>query len=136
MPQNVRKALSQARENSQRKKKHNKKYGKREVNLKLLPEESEDIKYILEELGFIQYVSFKKHRIIYSKKMKNVQYNIMIDNINQIGDFIELEILVYTEKQKEELHDELDNFVTRMDCDKLREKEKPYRDIVKDYINE
>ena len=112
------------------------KYGKREVNLKLLPEESEDIKYILEELGFIQYVSFKKHRIIYSKKMKNVQYNIMIDNINQIGDFIELEILVDTEKQKEEFHDELDNFVKRMDCDKLREKEKPYRDIVKDYINE
>ena len=109
------------------------KYGKREVNIKLLSEDSKDIEYILEELGFIKYVSFKKHRKIYSKKIKNIQYNIMIDSINQIGDFIELEILVDSQEQKEEFYDELDNFIKKMNCDKLKEKEKPYRDIVKDY---
>ena len=112
-----------------------KKYGKREVNLKLEPEDSEDIKYILEELGFLQYVSFKKYRKIYSKIIKNLQYNIMLDNIDGIGDFIELEILVNTEKQKEEFNDELDNFIKMFDCHKLKQKEKPYRDIVKDYLD-
>ena len=111
-------------------------YGKREVNLKLNPEDNEDLKFILEELGFINYISFKKHREIYSKMMNNVQYNIMIDNIDGIGDFIELEILLDTEKQKEEFYNELDNFVKKMDCDKLKKKDKPYRDIVKDYFKE
>lgn len=111
------------------------KYEKREVNLKLEPKDSEDIKYILEELGFIEYVSFKKYRKIYSKIINDVQYNIMLDNIDGIGNFIELEILVNTEKQKREFDDELDNFIKRMNCDKLKQKEKPYRDIVKEYFN-
>lgn len=110
-------------------------YGKKEVNLKLDPKDSEDINYILEELGFIKYVSFKKHRKIYSKIIKNVEYNIMIDNIDKIGDFIELEILIDTEKQKEEFFNELDKFIKIMNCDKLKEKEKPYRDIVKEYLD-
>ena len=111
------------------------KYGKQEVNIKLKPEDKEDIKYILEELGYISYISFKKHRKTYSKIINHVQYNIMLDNIEGIGDFIELEILVDTEKQKEKFHEELDNFIKEMNCDKLREKEKPYRDIVKDYYD-
>ena len=110
-------------------------YCKREVNLKLDPSDYEDTVFVIKELGYIEYVSFKKHRKIYSKNVNNIQYNIMLDNIEGIGDFIELEILMDTEKNKEELNCELTNFIKRMNCDTLTKKEKPYRDIVKDYIN-
>ena len=113
----------------------NEKYCKREVNLKLEPTDYEDTLFVIKELGYIKYVSFKKYRKVYSKKVNNTQYNIMIDNIEGIGNFIELEILIYTEKNKEELYSELTNFIKKMNCDKLKEKEKPYRDIVKEYIS-
>lgn len=111
------------------------KYGKKEVNIELNPNDYEDTKYVIKELGYIEYVSFKKYRKTYFKKENNAEYNIMIDTIDGIGNFVELEILVNSERQKEEFHDELDDFVKRMNCDNLKEKEKPYRDIVKDYID-
>lgn len=111
------------------------KYGKREVNLKIDPKEYTDIKYIIEELGYIEYVSFKKHRKIYSKEINNFIHNIMLDNIEGVGDFIELEILANTEEEKEQLHDELDRFVEMFKCQNLKEKKKPYRDIVKEYLD-
>lgn len=109
------------------------KYGKREVNLKIDPKDYEDTKYIIEELGYIEYVSFKKHRKIYSKKVDDFKYNIMIDEIEGVGNFIELEILVNSEEEKEKLHNELDRLVERLECQNLREKRKPYRDIVKEH---
>lgn len=108
------------------------KYGKKEVNLKINPKDYLDTKYIIEELGYIEYVSFKKHRKIYSKVINNFEYNIMIDSIEGIGDFIELEILANSEEEKELLHEELDLFVEKLGCANLKEKEKPYRDIVKE----
>lgn len=111
------------------------KYGKKEVNLKIDPKDYLDTKYILEQLGYIEYVSFKKIRKIYSKSINNVEYNIMIDSIEGVGDFIELEILANSEKEKDFLHDELDLFVEKMGCNYLREKKKPYRDIVKEYLD-
>lgn len=110
------------------------KYGKKEVNIKIDAKDYSDIKYVLTELGYLEYVSFKKHRKTYSKEINNVEYNIMIDKIDGVGNFIELEILVDTEEEQKKLHDELDNFVERMGCSKLKEKEKPYRDIVKEHM--
>lgn len=109
------------------------KYGKKEVNIKLNSKDYADIKYIIKELGYIEYVSFKKHRKVYSKIINNCEYNIMIDEIENVGNFIELEILVKTEEEKEKFHDELDRFVEKMGCQNLKEKEKPYRDIVKEH---
>ena len=57
----------------------------------------------------------------------------MIDKIDGVGNFIELEILANTEEEKDKLRTELDKFVKKMNCSKLKEKEKPYRDIVKEY---
>lgn len=109
------------------------KYGKREVNIKIEPQDYNDTKYILKELGYEEYVSFKKHRKIYSKNINNFEYNIMIDEIENVGSFIELEILANNEKEKEQLHDELDLFIEKMGCNNLKEKNKPYRDIVKEF---
>ena len=109
------------------------KYGKKEVNLKIDVKDYEDTKYMLKELGYIEYVSFKKNRKVYSKLIENFEYNIMIDSIQGVGNFIELEILANNEEEKERLHDELDRFVEKMECQNLKEKEKPYRDLVKEY---
>jgi adenylate cyclase class 2 len=111
------------------------KYGKKEVNLKLDPKDYEDTKYVINQLGYIEYVSFKKYRQVYSKNIDGFEYNIMIDRIDGVGNFIELEILANTEEEKEKLRTELDRFVQRMNCNKLKEKEKPYRDIVKEYMD-
>jgi adenylate cyclase class 2 len=111
------------------------KYGKKEVNLRLDPKDYEDTKYVINQLGYIEYVSFKKYRQVYSKNINGFEYNIMIDKIDGVGNFIELEILANTEEEKEKLRTELDKFVERMNCNKLKEKEKPYRDIVKEYMD-
>jgi len=112
------------------------KYGKKEVNIELKVEDYNDIKYIIEELGYIEYVSFKKYRETFSKKINDIEYNIMIDKIENIGRFIELEILTDTEESKERLASKLDEFVEEFQCDKLEEKMLPYRDIVKNYKGE
>ena len=109
------------------------KYGKKEVNLKLDPKDYEDTKYVINQLGYIEYVSFKKYRQVYSKNIDGFEYNIMIHKIHRVGNFIELEILANTEEEKDKLRTELDKFVKKMNCSKLKEKEKPYRDIVKEY---
>jgi putative adenylyl cyclase cyaB len=111
------------------------KYGKKEVNLRLDPKDYEDTKYVINQLGYIEYVSFKKYRQVYSKNINGFEYNIMIDKIDGVGNFIELEILANTEEEKEKLRTELDKFVERMNCNKLKEKEKPYRDIVKEHMD-
>ena len=49
------------------------KYGKKEVNLKIDVKDYEDTKYMLKELGYIEYVSFKKNRKVYSKLIENLQ---------------------------------------------------------------
>ena len=103
-------------------------YGKREVNIRINPEDYEDIKYVIE------YVSFKKHRSTYSKVIDGYVHNIMIDNIEGVGDFAEFEILSDDGKDKEILAKKLDMFITLFECNKYKEKTKPYRDIVKEYM--
>lgn len=109
------------------------KYGKKEVNIELKVEDYKDIQYIIEELGYEKYVSFKKYREIFSKNIDGIEYNIMIDKIENIGNFVELEILTDTEESKEKLATKLDEFVQKFECDKLEEKMLPYRDIVKNF---
>ena len=109
-------------------------YGKREVNIRINPEDYEDIKYVIDRLGYLEYVSFKKHRSTYSKVIDGYVHNIMIDNIEGVGDFAEFEILSEDEENKELLAKKLDMFITLFECNKYKEKTKPYRDIVKEYM--
>jgi len=112
------------------------KYGKKEINIELKVNDYNDIKYIIQELGYIEYVSFKKHRETFSKQLNGVEYNIMIDKIENVGNYIELEILTDNEENKNYLATKLDEFVEKFECDKLEEKRLPYRDIVKNYKGE
>lgn len=106
-------------------------YGKKETNINLTIEDYEDIKYLLKELGYVEYVSLKKYRKTYSKIINNFEYNIMIDKIDDVGRFIEIEILAQDYSNKEEASLQLDSFIEMMGCQGLKLKEKPYRDLVK-----
>ena len=115
--------------------KHTENYGKKETNVNISRGDYEDIKYILKELGYVEYVSFKKHREIYSKSKNDFEYNIMIDHIENIGDFIEIEILAQNYDDQEKVQIELENLIKKIECQNLKPKEKPYRDLVKESKN-
>ena len=53
------------------------KFGKKEVNIELNVKDYEDIKYIIKQLGYIEYVSFKKYRTTYSKNVNGIERNII-----------------------------------------------------------
>lgn len=108
------------------------KFGKKEVNIELNVKDYEDIKYIIKQLGYIEYVSFKKYRTTYSKNVNGIERNIMIDELKGIGKFIEFEVL--SEKEdKQKMLSELENFLGEFECSNLEKKKKPYRDIAKEF---
>ena len=108
------------------------KFGKKEVNIELNVKDYEDIKYIIKQLGYIEYVSFKKYRTTYSKNVNGIERNIMIDELKGIGKFIEFEVL--SEKEdKQKMLSELENFLDEFECSNLEKKIKPYRDIAKEF---
>ena len=110
------------------------KYGKKEVNISLNVSDNEDIKYIIESLGYDEYVSFKKHRKTYNKKVNGLEKNIMIDELEGIGKFAEFEILSDKE-DKEKMAYELEKFIEEFECKNLQIKNTPYRDIAKEYYS-
>lgn len=110
-------------------------YGKKESNVGVSVKDYKDIQYIINELGYIEYVSFKKHRKTYTKTIDGIEHNIMLDTINGVGKYAELEMIVHSKEEQEKAREELDDFVKRMGCEGLKEKNKPYRDIVKDFEN-
>lgn len=108
------------------------KYGKKEVNIQLNVKDYEDIKYVINHLGYITYVSLKKYRTTYSKLVNGIERNIMLDELKGIGKFIELEVL--SEKEdKQKMLSELENFIDEFECRNLEGKQMPYRDIAKKY---
>jgi adenylate cyclase class IV len=56
----------------------------------------------------------------------------MLDTIEGVGKYVELEMIVHTKEEQESSRPELDDFVERMGCSNLKIKDKPYRDIVKE----
>lgn len=112
--------------------KETEKYGKEEVNISLNVSDYDDMKYIIKQLGYIEYVSFKKYRTTYNKSINGFERNIMIDELKGIGKFIELEVLSETESE-EKLAKELEMFIDKFECQNLQAKQMPYRDIAKKY---
>lgn len=108
------------------------KYGKKEVNIELKVKDYDDIKYIIKQLGYIEYVSFKKHRTTYTKTINEIERNIMLDELKDIGKFIELEVLSEKEN-KSKMVSELEDFIDEFECRNLERKQMPYRDIAKKY---
>lgn len=110
-------------------------YGKKEVNIQVKPTDYEDLVTVLSGLGYIKYVEFTKYRKVYSKKENNVEYNIMLDNIKGIGDFVEFEIITHEDVSNSEREKKLADFIDEFNMTNGVEKKKPYRDIAKEYFD-
>lgn len=110
-------------------------YCKLENNVTADISEYDNYLSLFSSLGFYSYVLVEKNRITYTLEKGIYSYSIMIDKLDNIGGFVEFEIVATQEDaNKAELTKELDNFVSMFDELNLKEALKPYRDIVADYI--
>jgi len=113
-------------------------YAKIENNIKLNKDEYSNIIDILNALGYFSYSIVDKTRSTYSRKDNDITYNIMVDHIPQIGDFVEFELLCdNNDKDIEILQTKLSNFVDNFSDLNFESANLPYRDFVahKNYIN-
>ena len=112
-------------------------YSKLENNIKADINEYDNYLALFASLGYFSYVNVNKERIVYTIKNKMYEYNVMIDNINDIGGFVEFEIIANNDDYKREiLYDELKRFVNKFSDINLVAATEPYRDIVAKHIYE
>lgn len=108
-----------------------------ENNIKVNINEYDNYIKLFTSLGYYSYVEVVKQRLTYTKEEKDCKYSIMIDNLNEIGGFVEFEIISEQNRfTKEQLKQKLDEFVQKFSSLNLNEATKPYRDIVANYENQ
>lgn len=113
-------------------------YAKVENNINLEISNYDNIVGLLYSLGYFSYSIVNKERIVYTKKEDDLEYNIMIDKIENIGDFVEFELLCYkSEKDIDYLQGKLNAFVKKFEFLNFESANLPYRDFVahKTYIS-
>ena len=106
-------------------------YSKVEKNLSLPKESEKDLQEFFESLGFLSDCIVCKKRVLLSKEKDGLCYNIAIDSIKDIGDFVEFEILadknVFT---IDEVRKQLSEFISKFNGFDFEEALLPYRDFV------
>ena len=107
-------------------------YTKTESNINIDISEYNTLKNMLFSLGFYSYCTVDKIRKEYSKLENNIEYNIMIDEIKNIGYFVEFEFFV-EEENKKNLENELKNFIGLFNNIEFEEANLPYRDFIAKY---
>ena len=113
-------------------------YAKIENNIELNISNYDSIVGLLYSLGYFSYSVVDKKRITYTKKVEDFEYNVMIDFIENLGSFVEFELLYYgNDKPIEYLQEKLSDFVEKFNCLHFETANLPYRDFVanKTYIN-
>lgn len=111
------------------------KYCKLENNISANINEYDNYVKLFASLGYYSYVTVEKKRLTFEKKDLNYVYSIMLDKLNDVGEFVEFEIMAEQEDaKKEELDIALKKFVNNFSSFNLKEETKPYRDIVANNI--
>lgn len=113
-------------------------YAKVENNINLSITDYDSIVGLLYSLGYFSYSIVNKKRITYSKRVDDYEYNVMVDEIKDIGNFVEFELLYYKEdKEIEFLQKKLNEFVNCFEIMNFESANLPYRDFVanRTYIN-
>lgn len=103
-------------------------YAKSENNIKIDISNYKNLVDFLASLGFYSYVEVNKNRNTYTKVIENITYNVMIDTINEVGTFIEFELLADEEFGIEVITKKLEEFVEEFKELDLEEALLPYRD--------
>lgn len=106
-------------------------YAKYENNVKLNINDYDNIIEILNGMGYYSYCIVDKIRSTFSKEDDDIIYSAMIDNLNDIGTFVEFELLCKNkEKNMEILQEKLNDFVNNFSTLNLKSADMPYRDFV------
>lgn len=110
-------------------------YIKEESNIEIKPSEYAEMVRMLHSLGYLSYTVVDKSRITYSKTENDLTFNVMIDNIKEIGSFAEFEILASIDSYSvNSLEEKLNDFIDKFDGTHLSEADVPYRDFVANKI--
>jgi predicted adenylyl cyclase CyaB len=105
---------------------------KKEYNVPISSTEYKEKIAFLESLGFYKYVTVIKTRETYTKDEEFIIKNIVIDQVEGVGNFVEFEIIV-KDKHKfsnEELKDILNKLIHKFRKIGLEKANLPYRDYV------
>ncbi|MDD3341565.1 MAG: class IV adenylate cyclase [Bacilli bacterium] len=106
-------------------------YAKTENNISLDIKEYKDTIGFLSTLGYYSYAIVNKKRLTYSHTDNDLTYNVMIDQINELGNFVEFEILSTDDNQDMHcLKEKLDHFIEKFASIHLESADLPYRDFV------
>lgn len=106
-------------------------YAKTESNLNLGAADCEEMATMLSSLGYLSYSVVRKNRKTYSKTENNIVLNVMIDEIEDVGNFVEFELICKDDKiDTEKLSKILLDFVEQFKPLNLETANLPYRDFV------
>lgn len=106
-------------------------YAKIENNINLRLSEYDGVVGLLFSLGYFSYSVVNKKRIVYTRKENELEYNVMIDKIENVGDFVEFELLSSESEEKVEyLQCKLNDFVKKFEKLNFQSADLPYRDFV------
>lgn len=110
-------------------------YAKAENNISVPVVEYDSLKGLLASLGYYSYTVVKKERSTYSYVMDDLIYNVMLDHIENIGNFVEFEILSYDDyADVEQLKKKLNDMLEKFSDIKFDVADIPYRDFVAEMI--
>lgn len=106
-------------------------FTKLESNFNMDPKNYDSFIELFSMLGFYSYTIVNKQRYTYRIEDNNYIYSIMVDNIEDLGGFVEFEIISQNNiVDEEELKIRLNKFVSLFSSLDLEEAKLPYRDFV------
>ena len=104
---------------------------KLETNYSIAKENYDDFINLFSNLGYYTYTKVNKNRYTYQIKDKKYSYSIMVDTIEDLGGFVEFELICEEENYDEfELRKRLNEFIDKFSDLNLEEALLPYRDFV------
>ncbi|OGO83830.1 MAG: hypothetical protein A2Y18_03610 [Clostridiales bacterium GWD2_32_19] len=106
-------------------------YAKKESNIISEVKSYENIVDLFKVFGYHSYVVVDKIRDYYSKTENEITYNILIDSILNIGEFLEFEIIIHDDSSEGEKY--FLEFIDKFKSLKLNKADLPYRDFVAEY---
>ena len=108
---------------------------KLENNIKVNINDYESYCKLFSSLGYCSYVEIYKERIVYQIKNDIYVYNVMIDNLKELGGFVEFEIICeLPNPNKDELRKEMLFFLRKFKDLKLVESDLSYRELAANNI--
>lgn len=109
---------------------------KNEYNIQINDVEYKEKVNFLESLGFYKYVTVIKKRETYTKIDEFCMKNVVIDDVEKVGKFVEFEVIINnrTKFNKTEMKDILNRFIHDFRKVGLEKADLPYRDYVVEKI--